>query len=612
MKIAVRVDASSQIGTGHFMRCLTLADELKQRGAHICFVSRELPAHLRDMLVIKEIEFAALDREATDEQVGNLAHSHWLGASQMQDAQATIRALSGQSWDWLVVDHYALDAEWESVLRGAAKKIMVIDDIADRQHDCDVLLDQNFYADMQTRYTGKVPSHCELLLGPRYALLRDEFRKLREQVKPRTGVVNRILVFFGGVDTDNYTGLAINALVELDVKGLLVDVVIGAQHPCLEEIKAACAQYGFICHVQTNKMAELMAAADLSIGAAGAASWERCCMGLPCIVGAVAQNQVQAAKDISVVGVVKYVGTAHEITIEKLKQRIGQACDQYWLNKASLVALALVDSEGVLRVINILGKVMNGNKVLEHWNQRATLEERAGSNDLVAKELEIRAISKHIKNGMVVAEFGCGNGTTAIELLRQHDIELYCFDFSPAMIESAKNLAKEAGMENRIHFQVGDVRDEPKQNKKFDVIYSERMIINLPDWESQAKAIQYLTSNLNAGGRYLMCENSKPGLDHLNKLRTSAGLEIISQPWHNVYLIDDLVASLDMRGVKLIDVEPFSSTYYFLSRVVNAWLANKEGKQPSYDAPVNQLALELPPFGDCSQGKLWVFEKIKA
>jgi ubiquinone/menaquinone biosynthesis C-methylase UbiE len=253
---------------------------------------------------------------------------------------------------------------------------------------------------------------------------------------------------------------------------------------------------------------------------------------------------------------------------------------------------------------------MTENKVLEHWNQRATLAERAGSNDLIAKELEIRAISKHIKSGMVVAEFGCGNGTTAIELLRKHDIELHCFDFSPAMIESAIIHAKAAGMENRINFQVRDVSDETKQEKKFDIIYSERMIINLPDWESQTRAIRYITNYLNVGGRYLMCENSKVGLDNLNVLREFSGLDAILPPWHNMYLVDDLVASLDLHEVKLIDVESFSSTYYFLSRVVNAWLAIKEGNQPSYDAPVNQLALELPPFGDCAQGKLWIFERI--
>lgn len=252
---------------------------------------------------------------------------------------------------------------------------------------------------------------------------------------------------------------------------------------------------------------------------------------------------------------------------------------------------------------------MTEDSVLKLWNQRAKLAERAGSDDLVAKKLEIQAISKHIKDGMVVAEFGCGNGSTALELLRNHNIELHCFDFSPAMIESARKLAEESSMGDRIHFEVCDVRNEAELNKKFDVIYSERMIINLPDWESQAKAIRYLIRHLNVGGRYLMCENSNAGLDNLNKLRMSAGLEIILPPWHNVYLADELVASLEMPGVKLVDVEPFSATYYFLSRVVNAWLAIKEGKQPSYDAPVNQLALELPPFGNCAQGKLWIFER---
>lgn len=253
---------------------------------------------------------------------------------------------------------------------------------------------------------------------------------------------------------------------------------------------------------------------------------------------------------------------------------------------------------------------MTQDKILEHWNQRATMAERAGSDDLIAKELEIKAISKHLGNGMVVAEFGCGNGTTALELLSKHDIELHCFDFSPAMIESARKLAMNAGVGDRIHFEIGDVRKEPVLTRKFDAIYSERMIINLPDWESQARAIRYLLGLLKEGGHYLMCENSKVGLDNLNKLRVSAGLEAISPPWHNVYLDDDLVASLPTPGVNLVDVDSFSATYYFLSRVVNAWLAAEEGKPPAYDALVNQLALKIAPFGECAQGKLWVFERV--
>jgi ubiquinone/menaquinone biosynthesis C-methylase UbiE len=255
---------------------------------------------------------------------------------------------------------------------------------------------------------------------------------------------------------------------------------------------------------------------------------------------------------------------------------------------------------------------MTQDAVLDHWNQRASLATRAGSDDTLAKELEIEALSQHIRDGMVVAEFGCGNATTALELLKRHDIELYCFDFSPAMIEQARKVVRDAGMEARIHLMVCDVRNEPAIGKKFDLVYTERMIINLPDWATQAGAIRYLLGHVKPGGQYLMCENSAPGLDYLNKLRLLAGLQAITPPWHNVYLVDELVASMEIPGARLVDVELFSSTYYFLSRVVNAWLAAREGVQPSYDAPVNQLALLLPPFGDCAQGRLWVFEKTNA
>lgn len=265
--IAIRTDATSRIGTGHFMRCLTLADVLKQRGAQIRFVSRHLPEHLRSKLAEKGHEFALLDTVQNDVTLDGLAHAPWLCVSQAQDAADSIQALSDDKWDWLIVDHYALDTRWETLLRQTAKKILVIDDIADRQHDCNILLDQNLYADMETRYTGKVPKSCQMLLGPHYALLRDEFRKVHEQAKPRTGLVKQVLIFFGGVDADNFTGRAIEALSGIDLAGLHVDVVIGAQHPCREQINDACTQHGFNCHIQTDKMAELMTAADLAIGA---------------------------------------------------------------------------------------------------------------------------------------------------------------------------------------------------------------------------------------------------------------------------------------------------------------------------------------------------------
>jgi UDP-2,4-diacetamido-2,4,6-trideoxy-beta-L-altropyranose hydrolase len=395
MEIVFRCDASSQIGTGHFMRCLTLADALKQRGAQIRFVSRQLPAHLCDMLAAKGMELASLDNNnASAPPTDDLAHAHWLGTSQAQDAADSIQALSGQTWEWLIVDHYALDARWESALRPIAKQIMVIDDIADRQHDCDVLLDQNFYTDMQTRYTGKVPSHCQLLLGPRYAMLRDEFRQLHEQIKPRIGPVNRVLIFFGGVDADNYTGRAIEALYEIDIPELHVDVVIGAQHPCREQIKAACEQHSFICHVQTNRMADLMAAADLAIGAGGSATWERCCLGLPTFAICTAVNQKKQIADAAQNGFLytPSLGTVWTAVIKNHITALLENENLRWL--ISSRAMQAVDGRGVLRIIGNL--VCSGIEMREvsvddspklfEWRNNPRIRSVSRNTDLITWE----------------------------------------------------------------------------------------------------------------------------------------------------------------------------------------------------------------------------------
>ena len=354
MNIAIRVDASQQIGTGHFMRCLTLADALSQRGTQIRFISSHLPEYLQAILLEKGYEFRMLENPANG-NIDDLAHSHWLGTTQRSNAEEALQLLSDRTWEWLVVDHYALDALWESILRQTVKNILVIDDIADREHDCDILLDQNFYADMDMRYSGKVPEHCRLLLGPRYALLRDEFRQLHQQVKPRSGPVKRILVFFGGVDIDNYTGRAIDALVALDMHGLHVDVVIGAQHPYREKIQATCTEHGFTCYVQTNRMAELMAAADLAIGAGGSATWERCCLGLSTFALSLADNQARQLEDSAVEGLLYALdinGECHDL----FKRHVCALMENSALRRLiSHNAMRAVDGRGVFRVIRAMG-----------------------------------------------------------------------------------------------------------------------------------------------------------------------------------------------------------------------------------------------------------------
>lgn len=248
------------------------------------------------------------------------------------------------------------------------------------------------------------------------------------------------------------------------------------------------------------------------------------------------------------------------------------------------------------------------DKVLDFWNERAGLVEKAGSQDIIAKKIEISAIAKHIRNGMHVCEFGCGNGLTALSLLKKFDITLDCYDFSPNMIAEAKHLAEESGVSQKINFYTADVREETKLKSRYDLIFTERMLINLDDWSLQHKAIVYLSKYLKSKGKMIFCEASEQGLREINKMRDCLGLEEITQPWHNCYLNDINMGQLG-HGLSQVKVELFSATYYFLSRVINAYIAEQSGVIPDYNSSINQLALKLPSFGECSQGKIWVISK---
>jgi len=356
-RVAFRFDASARIGTGHFTRCLTLADALRQRGAQVAFVCRHLPAHLASLLAAKTYDLRMLDNAASRPiSSGSSVYSDWLGVDQTDDAQAAVRALSGQRWDWVVADHYALDAVWEKCLRAVADRVLVIDDIANRQHCADVLIDQNHYPDMMRRYADKVPAHCQLLLGPTYALLRGEFGRLHAEVRPRSGPVRRALVFFGGVDGGNYTEVAVHAVGEVVSSGLHVDVVIGAQHPSRQKIEAECYKYRFDCHVETTRMAQLMAAADLGVGAAGSATWERCCLGLPALIISLAENQTDIARGVDLCGAGMYLGTQDVVALPVLRDAIQTLLhDASRRESLSRNAYSMVDGLGTSRVCDVVG-----------------------------------------------------------------------------------------------------------------------------------------------------------------------------------------------------------------------------------------------------------------
>ena len=336
------------------MRCLTLAIELKKRGAQICFVSRNLPVYLREMATQEKCEVRLLTTVLNEPDDAGLPHSSWLETSQHADAMETVHLLSDGPWDWVIVDHYALDRNWEAEVRKATSKIMAIDDIADRVHDCDVLLDQNFYVGMEKRYGGKVPPNCQLLIGPRYGLLRDQFREMRESVERRNGPVNRVMIFFGGMDGENFTAQAINAVAGMGDDELHVDVVIGAQHPHIAQIRELCATHAYHCHVQTHRMAELMASADLSIGAGGSATWERCCLGLPTLAICVASNQQELIRDAASAGLIYSPDLGGDLTLQ-IRRHVACLIENSCLRHAiSANCMNTVDGRGTPRVADYL------------------------------------------------------------------------------------------------------------------------------------------------------------------------------------------------------------------------------------------------------------------
>jgi UDP-2,4-diacetamido-2,4,6-trideoxy-beta-L-altropyranose hydrolase len=359
LKVAFRVDASARIGSGHFMRSLALADALRERGGRAYFLCRCLPAALAESLAAGGHDLVQLESPNTKaKSPANSIYAEWLGVEQEEDAEQTAAALGGRNCTWLVVDHYALDYLWERKMRAAGARILCVDDLANRDHDCDLLVDHGFYENPEARYSGRVPGACRTLLGPRYALLRKEFHEARSRAHPRDGVVRRILVSFGGSDAANATGAAVQALEALSLRDVRVDVVIGSEHPQRSAIDVACKRCGFSIHVQSTRMAELMAAADLAIGAGGGSTWERCCVGLPCLTMSLAKNQEELVRDSARAGLLYAPSVAFSDPVGLARHLHALLENSPLLTSLSLRCLKLVDGRGTQRVLRAMG-VMN-------------------------------------------------------------------------------------------------------------------------------------------------------------------------------------------------------------------------------------------------------------
>ena len=352
-----RVDSSFQIGSGHVMRCLTLASEFKKCGIKSHFICRNLPGHMGTTILRHNHSLVLLptpEKEVVTFE-DSPKHAHWLAVPWEQDADETKCAISSQS-DFLVVDHYGIDYRWHRKLRTAAIKILVIDDLADRKYDCDLLLDQTYGRNKQA-YLSLVPDECCLLLGSNYALLRPEFARERFhslQKHRQAEDVRRILVFMGGMDPDNITAMVLDSLAQISLfDRSIVDIVLSRNSPNLKFLRKKLKECSFQVNILLNviNMSELMRSADLAIGGGGTASWERCCLGLPALLVVLADNQKNVASSLALENAVINLGTVENLNTDKISTALKDIFnDREKRRKMSIAAAKICDGLGVKRV----------------------------------------------------------------------------------------------------------------------------------------------------------------------------------------------------------------------------------------------------------------------
>lgn len=363
LEIGLRADASLDIGTGHVMRCLTLADELRRQGAVCRFICREHPGHLIGHIRERGFDVLALTGAVSSEAPASRTatdYAAWLGTDQATDAAQTRQALGEVRLDWLVVDHYALDEHWERLMRPAARHILAIDDLANRRHDVEVLLDQNLGRTARD-YADLLPTTSALLAGPRYALLRPEFAALREQsLRRRSPVrVRQLLVTLGGVDKDNLTLLVLEVLAASELPAdCRIVVVTGAGAPGLQAVRDFADRMSGRIELRVNEknIAALMAVSDAAIGAAGGTAWERCCLGLPTLVLMMAENQRAGALALQASGAALLADVGLPLA-EGLRAQLPGLLDPQRLSQMHSACVSVVDGAGTRRVVEELLRV---------------------------------------------------------------------------------------------------------------------------------------------------------------------------------------------------------------------------------------------------------------
>lgn len=337
--LIIRADADTQIGSGHLMRCLALAQAWQDRGGQVTFITACDSEELWTRLKREGFGLVPVDRPHPDP-------SDW---------ETTSKVLKEQPSAWVVLDGYHFDPSYHLKIKDAGHPLLVIDDTAhlDRYH-ADIILNQNLHAQ---QLTYPCEPHTQLLLGTKYVLLRREFLAWQDWQREIPQVARKVLVTMGGGDPDNVTLKVIQALDELDVDGLEAAVVVGPSNPHLRGLETAARASRHSVRLVRNavNMPELMAWADLAVSAAGSTCWELVFMGVPTLLVWVAANQRRVADSLAGAGAAIGLGPATELVMDELARKLMRFVGDP--RERALVVRrghALVDGGGATRAANAL------------------------------------------------------------------------------------------------------------------------------------------------------------------------------------------------------------------------------------------------------------------
>lgn len=267
----------------------------------------------------------------------------------------TLQNLPGHI-DWMIVDNYSLGQTWETLVRPACGRVLAIDDLA-RRHDCDLLIDPNWHAEhTHTRYTDLVPMHARTLHGPDFAFVDTEFLHYRISPVNRLCPPKRVFVYFGGSDLFGLSALVLTVLSSAEFSHLDVDVVIGATAATSDVIRQfATGSRRITVHYPQPTLAPLLAQADIAIGAVGGTTWERMCLGVPTMAAIVADNQFEAAQQLSKAGLLYLLGPAAEVAEKTLACGLRTLLgDPALRQRMADGGQALVDGRGIDRIVDAM------------------------------------------------------------------------------------------------------------------------------------------------------------------------------------------------------------------------------------------------------------------